>query len=322
MYYSDLVKKAAQISFEAHKHDKDKSGYPYFMHPMTLAVQFDDEASVCVALLHDVIEDHGDKYSFEYLKEQGFAEDILEPLRLLTHQDGIDYLDYVKEIKKNPITRKVKLADLHHNTDLTRCGGVKPPKYGLYLKAIEILESKERDLENEYNWTRIIEGASKYDAIMKRFAKVDVSKDESFQRTFTGFYKVRRSKDAFLKKYYSFMEESKGKELSFETVIKKLETFEGRVEASFSSKLLATINPKMPIWDQYVLANTGIVEVKYYQRTIRECISKYAQLCRHYEKFLKTGEAKEMIASFDEKLPQYRYFADIKKIDLMFWQKR
>ena len=140
MYYSDLVRKAAQISFEAHKHDTDKSGYPYFMHPMTLAVQFNDEASVCVALLHDVVEDHGDKYSFDYLKEQGFAEDILEPLRLLTHQHGVDYLDYVKEIKKNPIARKVKLADLHHNTDLTRTGGVKPPKYDLYLKAIEILE--------------------------------------------------------------------------------------------------------------------------------------------------------------------------------------
>ena len=140
MYYSDLVKKAAQISFEAHNGDTDKNDYPYFMHPITLAVQFNDEASVCVALLHDVVEDHGDKYSFDYLKEQGFAEDILEPLRLLTHQHGVDYLDYVKEIKKNPIARKVKLADLHHNTDLTRTGGVKPPKYDLYLKAIEILE--------------------------------------------------------------------------------------------------------------------------------------------------------------------------------------
>ena len=85
MFYSDLVRKAAQISFEAHIKDTDKSDYPYFMHPMTLAVQFDDEASVCVALLHDVIEDHGDKYSFEYLKKEGFYDDIIDALRLLTH---------------------------------------------------------------------------------------------------------------------------------------------------------------------------------------------------------------------------------------------
>ena len=67
MFYSDLVKKASSITFEVHKDDKDKGGYPYFMHPFTLAIQFDDEISVSVALLHDVIEDHGNKYSFEYL---------------------------------------------------------------------------------------------------------------------------------------------------------------------------------------------------------------------------------------------------------------
>ena len=140
MYYSELVKKAAQISFEAHKNDKDKSGYPYFMHPFTLAIQFDDEASVCVALLHDVIEDHGDRFSFDYLESQGFTSNILDALKLLTHEDGVDYLDYVREIKNNPIAKKVKLADLKHNSDLRRCDGVKPPKYELYLKAIEILE--------------------------------------------------------------------------------------------------------------------------------------------------------------------------------------
>lgn len=140
MFYSVLVRKAAKISFDAHKNDLDKSDYPYFMHPMTLAVQFDDEASVCVALLHDIIEDHGDKYSFEYLKKEGFTNEILDALKLLTHQDGIEYLDYVKEIKKNPIAKRVKLADLRHNSDLRRCNGVKPPKYELYQKAIKLLE--------------------------------------------------------------------------------------------------------------------------------------------------------------------------------------
>ena len=142
MYYSDLVKKAAQISYDAHKEDKDKSDYPYFMHPMTLASQFYDETSVCVALLHDVIEDHGNKYSFEYLEKEGFSKDILDALRLLTHRKGMDYLDYVKAIKENPIARKVKLADLRHNTDLRRSGGIKPPKYDLYLRAIEILNDE------------------------------------------------------------------------------------------------------------------------------------------------------------------------------------
>ena len=143
MYYSDLVRKAALIIFEAHKEDKDKSGYPYFMHPMTLALQFDDEASVCVALLHDFIEDHGDVYSFESLRKEGFGEEIIEALRLLTHEEGVDYMDYVRAIKPNPIARRVKIADLRHNSDQRRLGGKLPPKYALYLEALTYLETED-----------------------------------------------------------------------------------------------------------------------------------------------------------------------------------
>ena len=140
MYYSELVKKAMNIAFKAHIKDEDKSGYPYFAHPFTLAVQFDDEASVCVALLHDVIEDHGNIYSFEDLEKEGFNKEIIDALRLLTHDPKVDYLEYVAAIKGNETAKRVKLADLRHNTDLRRSGGVKPPKYELYLKAIALLE--------------------------------------------------------------------------------------------------------------------------------------------------------------------------------------
>ena len=142
MFYSDLVKKAANTSFEAHQKKKDKGGYPYFMHPLTLALQFDDEISVCVALLHDVVEDHAKHgYTMEYLSKE-FPNEVIEPLKLLTHDKGVPYLDYVKAIKNNPVARRVKLADLRHNTDITRNSGVKPSKYDLYLEAIRILEEE------------------------------------------------------------------------------------------------------------------------------------------------------------------------------------
>lgn len=142
MYYSELVKKAALISYQAHLKDVDKSGYPYFMHPMTLAVQFNDEITVCVALLHDVIEDHGDKYSLSYLEKEGFPKEVIDTLRLLTHQEGVEYLEYIKAIKNNDIARRVKLADLRHNSDLSRCQDFIPYKYDLYQEAIKILENK------------------------------------------------------------------------------------------------------------------------------------------------------------------------------------
>lgn len=141
MYYSELVKKACNIMFDAHKDDRDKGGYPYVFHPFYLATQMNDEASACVALLHDVIEDHGDKYSFEYLAEEGFSEEILSALKLLTHAENVPYMDYVKKIAKNPIAARVKLADLRHNLDSDRIGGAKPKKYDTYLEAMAFLES-------------------------------------------------------------------------------------------------------------------------------------------------------------------------------------
>ena len=103
---------------------------------------------------------------------------------------------------------------------------------------------------DDYNWEQIEIGAEKYDYIMEWFNEVDVSKDEEFQRKFTGFYRIRRSRELFLDKYYSYMESLKGSKPSFGEIIRKINTFIGSIEPSFSSKLLATLDPNMPVWDQ------------------------------------------------------------------------
>ncbi|MBP3897429.1 MAG: GNAT family N-acetyltransferase [Mogibacterium sp.] len=118
MIYTDKTKKAMKLCYEAHAGQTDKSGLPYFHHPMHLADQMDDEDSTVVALLHDVVEDT--EYTFSDLEAMGFGDAVIGALRLLTHDDSVPYLDYVREIAKNPIARKVKLADLTHNSDLTR----------------------------------------------------------------------------------------------------------------------------------------------------------------------------------------------------------
>ena len=128
MYYSQLVKTACTILFQAHKDDLDKGGYPYVFHPFYLATQMDDEASTCAALLHDVIEDHGDMYSFADLERAGFPAPVLDALRLLTHAEGVPYMDYVQALAKNPIARRVKCADLRHNLDTRRIDGAAPAK--------------------------------------------------------------------------------------------------------------------------------------------------------------------------------------------------
>lgn len=141
MIYTAMTKKALKICFNAHINQVDKTGIPYVFHPFHLAEQMDDEDSVCVALLHDVVEDT--EITFEDLINEGFNENVINALKLLTHVDDTPYMDYVKEIKTNPIAKKVKLADLKHNSDLTRLDlnvDKIPPKLELYKEAIKYLE--------------------------------------------------------------------------------------------------------------------------------------------------------------------------------------
>ncbi len=122
MIYTELTKKAMRLAFEVHKEQTDKTGLPYIYHPIHLAEQMDDEASACVALLHDVVEDG--EVSFEELLAYGFTEEIVDAIRLLTHEEAVPYLAYVAEVKKNPLAKKVKLADLAHNSDVSRLTSV------------------------------------------------------------------------------------------------------------------------------------------------------------------------------------------------------
>lgn len=118
MIYTDVTRKAMKICYDAHAGQVDKSGVPYVFHPIHVAEQMDDEASTIVALLHDVVEDTD--LSLDDLRGEGFGEEVIAALSLLTHDTDVAYHDYVRKIKTNEIATKVKLADLAHNSDLTR----------------------------------------------------------------------------------------------------------------------------------------------------------------------------------------------------------
>lgn len=141
MIYTKMTKKALKICFDAHINQVDKAGLPYVFHPFHLAESMDDEESVCVALLHDVVEDTN--ITFEDLIQAGFNNQIIDALKLLTHLDDVPYMEYIEKIKTNPISKKVKLADLKHNSDITRLDlsiDKLPPKLEIYKKAIKYLE--------------------------------------------------------------------------------------------------------------------------------------------------------------------------------------
>lgn len=141
MIYTKMTKKALNLCFEAHKDQLDKSGVPYVFHPFHLAEQMKDEQTTIVALLHDVVEDSD--ITIEDLKEEGFDNKVLEAIILLTHGKDVKYEYYVLKIKENPIARAVKIADLKHNSDLSRMENVDQKvleRREKYLKALALLE--------------------------------------------------------------------------------------------------------------------------------------------------------------------------------------
>lgn len=125
MIYTQLTNKALGFSYQAHHGQLDYNGVPYIFHPIHLAEQMDDEISCCAALLHDVVEDTS--VTLEELSQE-FPPEVVEVVALLTHEDSTeshsqDYYAYLLPIKAHPIARKVKLADIAHNSDQTRCIG-------------------------------------------------------------------------------------------------------------------------------------------------------------------------------------------------------
>ncbi|MCI9530575.1 MAG: bifunctional (p)ppGpp synthetase/guanosine-3',5'-bis(diphosphate) 3'-pyrophosphohydrolase [Lachnospiraceae bacterium] len=121
MIYTPLTKKAMKIAYDAHRGQVDAGGVPYVFHPLHLAEQMEDEASACVALLHDIVEDTD--VTLEQLA-QDFPPEVIQAVALLTHNPQESYFEYVRKIRGNRIATVVKLADLEHNSDETRLLGV------------------------------------------------------------------------------------------------------------------------------------------------------------------------------------------------------
>ena len=142
MIYTKKTALAMQIAYRAHAGQVDPGNVPYIFHPMHVAEQMATERECIVALLHDVVEDTS--VTIEFLAHY-FDEEVIEALKLLTHDKNDKYFDYIKKIKPNPIARKVKLADLKHNSTTSRLNKVTfkdVARLIKYRRAINYLSSK------------------------------------------------------------------------------------------------------------------------------------------------------------------------------------
>ena len=135
-----MVDLALSIARKAHEGQLDKAGVDYIEHPIYVASQVDTEEEKAVALLHDVIEDS--PVSAEGLLQASLPETVVTAVQVLTKKKEQDYQTYLETVKKNPLARVVKLADLKHNSDLSRLSSITEKdkeRLKKYKKAIDFL---------------------------------------------------------------------------------------------------------------------------------------------------------------------------------------
>jgi (p)ppGpp synthase/HD superfamily hydrolase len=146
---ASVLEKAIALALEVHEGQTDKAGQPYILHPLRLMAAMATEEERIVAVLHDVVEDS--HATFDDLGALGVSEDALTALRLLTHHDNDgteeNYFAYIARIKRNPLARAVKLADLADNLNVVRLPKLTERdtrRLNKYLRAKDTLLRSER----------------------------------------------------------------------------------------------------------------------------------------------------------------------------------
>jgi (p)ppGpp synthase/HD superfamily hydrolase len=135
------IEVAIGIALKAHEGQIDKGGNPYVLHPLSVMTKVSSIHEKIVAVLHDVVEDSD--MTLEQLKQYGFSTEIVDAIDQLTKREGEPYDDFIARCKMNPISRKVKIADIRDNMDMTR---MKEPgqkdfiRLEKYLKALSVLD--------------------------------------------------------------------------------------------------------------------------------------------------------------------------------------
>lgn len=146
-----MFDKAMFIASREHLGMRDKGGHAYILHPIRIAMRLrtTDEELLSIAVLHDVIEDS--KLTFADLEREGFSSRVIDALKLLTHQHGVSYSDYIDAMQDNRDALLVKREDLRDNSDITRLKGVRDKDFdrlNKYVLAFQKVELYIKELDH------------------------------------------------------------------------------------------------------------------------------------------------------------------------------
>lgn len=171
---------------------------------------------------------------------------------------------------------------------------------------------------------RVEDGLNKYLRLQNQVKNnSSFFQDPNFRRQFNHFYRVRRGNE-WQDKFYLLMNKAIQEKLNFHTILNQLYEETSRVEASFASKLYATVNPSFPVIDSVVLKNLGLrLPYAGANNRITKVCQIHASLTNLFNEYLKTLDGISLVKEFDLAYPDAKdKLTNQKKLDLVLWQTR
>ncbi len=168
---------------------------------------------------------------------------------------------------------------------------------------------------------RVENSLMKYISLQNDLKNTDISKDRAYQKRFNHYYRVRRN-SSWQSQFYKILQEKKNEKITFSEALKNIHAKTGRYEASFASKLVATIHPDKPVIDKFVLENAGL-KLPYSPSKDREkkIVYVYVQLQEKFQDLLAKENGKYLVEKFGAKFPN-KNITKVKMVDLVLWQTR
>jgi (p)ppGpp synthase/HD superfamily hydrolase len=147
---SPLLERAIDLAVRAHKGQVDKAGQPYILHPLRVMMKQATVEGKIVAVLHDVIEDGSPEAAEEVraLLPPALYEALLCVTKREDEHGAEGYRRFVERAANNPLARRVKIADLEDNLDVTRLPSISAKddeRINLYLATFRWLKGIETD---------------------------------------------------------------------------------------------------------------------------------------------------------------------------------
>lgn len=168
-------------------------------------------------------------------------------------------------------------------------------------------------------------GIAQYLEIMEQLPGVNVAEDRIFQRRFNAFYRIRQRPADWYQTYYACMQECRMMlpAPTFDDVLDHLWRSLGRYEPSFASKLIATLDPEQPVWDTFIMMNTGVRPPSYTSKSkVAQAKTAYRAVQDWYARFLTSDEGSLVLRIFNDTVQEHHRIRDLKKVDFVLWQTR